>query len=137
MTANNLVAGITSAAIPEIVPAGGIVSIDTFKQNGTAITNTNGNITLAANQTYSVVYKANVGSQGVSMGVSTGLFLNGSIIPGTNSAGTVGSNVNDSFALSGNTIITTDSTADILTLRNTSGATELFGASSISVIKLA
>ncbi|MFB5269960.1 hypothetical protein ACE41H_24695 [Paenibacillus enshidis] len=138
VTANNLVAGITDATVGQLVPNGGIVPLGTFDQNGNAIMNTNGNITLAPNQTYSVVYKANVGSQGNSSSVSVGLYQNGSLVPGNNSVGSVTIGVNASQTLSGNTIITTDATADIINLRNTSGGnTEFFGATSISVIKLA
>ncbi|MDP4099389.1 hypothetical protein OIN60_21975 [Paenibacillus sp. P96] len=133
VTANNLVAGITSAGTPEFVLAGGIVPLDTFLQNGTAITNTNGNITLAPNQTYYVDYKVNVGTTTVT-GVSVAVFLNGTIVPGTNTADFT--NPPFTTTLAGNTIVNTGAGANILNIVNT-GSSATFGATSVSVIKLA
>ncbi|MFB5677451.1 hypothetical protein ACE3NQ_29160 [Paenibacillus terreus] len=126
VTANYLAAGRVGPD-PAInpVPPGGIISLATFDENGNAISNNNGSITLAPNQTFSVVYKTNNTDPGSAI-----LRLNGTNIGGSNAQGPAGT-------LAGNTIVSTGALGGTLTLNNFGPATNTFGSTTVSVIKLA
>jgi hypothetical protein len=139
VTANNLLAGNPAGNFITIQP-NTIVPVDTFRQNGTAITETNGRITLSPNQQYYVDYKANISNVTPTAGTQSGaaLFLNGAVIDGSNSFMYFPtSNVMMAGTLSGNTIITTGSGSNILDLRSVGVDPLVYGSTSVSVIKLA
>jgi len=105
-----------------VAPNGGVVPLTTATRNGTAIDNTGGQISLAANQTYSVSYNAVVFSP-TNQAVAQ-LNLNGSPIIGTVS---IASNIPAvGTTVTGQSIINT-TTASTLTLINGGTSLETFG----------
>ncbi|MFB5684989.1 hypothetical protein ACE3NQ_29180 [Paenibacillus terreus] len=117
---------------PQTVPVGGIIQLpDTPHLSGTAISNSNGTITLAANQQYYVDYRTNATSPS-GIGVAAALYLDGTYIPMTNSLAEGGSLA----TLSGSAIISTTQSSR-LTLRNPTGVTASYGSTAVNVIKLA
>lgn len=142
-TAPNVTSNYMTAfnADPQFVAQQGIIRVpNIFTNNGTAINNVNGVITLAGNQTYSISYTAsgNPPVSGGMTGLGAALRINGTtFIPGGSAFNLGNPTTNSVVSLAGSTILTTTGPTSLALVNITSVGGATFNNADMNVVKIA